>query len=177
MLFLALRWRTLIKTQRLIQKLHSFIQRASFRNFFNNEIHLSGDWRVALSETIFPNKIQHVVNDDLIAYSLKGHEDSHKIISDANVISRPYSGEKFSFMTGSFDTVAQLLFTIKRTVGLPNFSFREIKSTGNYEILFGKNEGIFFLVKKYPVLWVLQEIQINMVYILGTKWIQLHQIN
>ena len=30
---------------------------ASFRNFFNDEIKLSGDWRVALSEIIFPTKI------------------------------------------------------------------------------------------------------------------------
>ena len=53
-------------------------------------------------------------------------------------------------MTGNFDTVAQLLFTIKRTVGLPNFSFREIKSTGKYEILFGKNEGITFPSEEIP---------------------------
>ena len=97
---------------------------ASLRNFFNDEIQLSGDWRVALSEIIFPTKIQHVVNGDLIAYSLKGYEDSQRISSDANVIFRPYNGEKFSFMTGNFETVAQLLFTIKRTVGLINFSFR-----------------------------------------------------
>ena len=32
----------------------------SFRNFFNDEIQLSGDWRVALSEIIFPTKIEHV---------------------------------------------------------------------------------------------------------------------
>ena len=123
---------------------------ASFRNFFNDEIQLSGDWRVALSEIIFPTKIQHVVNGDLIAYSLKGYEESQRISSDANVISRPYSGEKFSFMTGNFETVAQLLFTIKRTVGLPNFSFHEIKSTGKYEILFGKNEGITFPSEEIP---------------------------
>ena len=116
----------------------------SFRNFFNDEIQLSGDWRVALSEIIFPTKIQHVVNGDLIAFSLKGYEESQRISFDANVISRPYSGEKFSFMT------AQLLFTIKRTVGLPNFSFREIKSTGKYEILFGKNEGITFASEEIP---------------------------
>ena len=110
-----------------------------------------------------------MVNGDLIAYSLKGYEESRRISSDANVISRPYSGENISFMTGNFETVAQLLFTIKRTVGLPNFSFREIKSTGKYEILLLKMRESFFLVKKYPVLWVSQEFQINMVYILGTK--------
>ena len=85
---------------------------SSFRIFFNDEIQLSGDWRVALSEIIFPTKIQLVVNGGLIAYSLKGYKDSQRISSDANVISRPYSGEKFSFMAENFDNVAQLLFTI-----------------------------------------------------------------
>ena len=47
-------------------------------------------------------------------------------------------------MPGTFDTVPQLLATIKRTVGLPNFSFREIKSSGKFEIVFGKYEGITF---------------------------------
>ena len=59
---------------------------------------------------------------DLIAYSLKGYEDSQKILSDANVFSRPYNGEKLPFMTGNFDNFNRLLGTIKRTVG-PNFSF------------------------------------------------------
>ena len=123
---------------------------ASFRNFFNDEIQLSGDWRVALSEIIFPTKIEHVVNGDLLAYSLKGYEDSQKISSDASVISRPYNGEKLSFMTCNFDNVNQLLGTIKRTVGLPNFSFREIKSTGKYELIFGKYEGITFPSEEIP---------------------------
>ena len=117
---------------------------ASFWYIFNNEVQLSGNWRVALSEIMFLIKIQHDMNGDLIAYSLKGYEDSQKSSSDANVISGHYSREKFSIMTGNLDTVAQLLFTIKRTVGLPSFLFREIKSTGKYEILFGKNVGITF---------------------------------
>ena len=123
---------------------------ASFRKFFSDEIQLSGDWRVALSEIIFPTIIEHVLNGDLIAYSLKGYEDSQKISSDANVISRPYNGEKLSFMTGNFANVNQLLGTIKRTVGPPNFSFREIKSTGKYEIIFGKYEGITFPSEEIP---------------------------
>ena len=117
---------------------------ASFRSFLNDEIQLSGDCRVALSEIIFPTKIEHVVNGYLIAYSLKGHEDSQKISSDANIISRPYNGEKLPFMTCNFDNVNQQLGTIKRTVGLPNFSFREVKSTGKYEIFFGIYQGITF---------------------------------
>ena len=50
---------------------------ASFRNFFNDEIQLSSDWRVALSEIIFPTKTEQVVNGDLIG-SLKGYQDSQK---------------------------------------------------------------------------------------------------
>ena len=70
--------------------------------------------------------------------------------SGANVISRHYSGQKLAFMPGTFDTVAQLLATIKRTVGLPNFSFREIKSSGKYEVLLGKYEGITFPSEEIP---------------------------
>ena len=53
-------------------------------------------------------------------------------------------------MPGTFDTVPQLLATIKRTVGLPNFSFREIKSSGKFEIVFGKYEGNTFPSDEIP---------------------------
>ena len=117
---------------------------ASFRNFFTDEIQLSGDWRVALSEIIFPTKIEHITNGVLISYSLSGLEDYQRNSPGANVISRPYNGVRLAFMPRTFDTVPQLLATIKRTVGLPNFSFREIKSSGKLEIVFGKYEGITF---------------------------------
>ena len=117
---------------------------AKLTKFFNDEIQISGDGRVALIKIIFRTTIQQVVNEYLLAFSLKGYEDSQRISPDANVISWPYIGEKFSFMAGNFDTVAQLLFTIKRTVGLHKFLFCEIESTEKYEIRFGKNEGITF---------------------------------
>ena len=148
---------------------------ASFRNFFNDEIQLSGDWRVALSEIIFPTKIEHVVNEDLIAYSLRRYEDSQKTSSDANVISQPYNGEKISFVTGKFDNVNQLLDTIKRTVGLPNFSFQEIKSTRKYKIILVNLKSLF-LVRKYLAVWALQESQMDAVYTFVTKWVELYQI-
>ena len=53
-------------------------------------------------------------------------------------------------MPGTFDSVAQLLATVKRTVGLPHFSFREIKSSGKYETLLGKYEGITFPSEEIP---------------------------
>ena len=111
---------------------------ALFRNFFNDEIQLSGDWKVALMEIIFPTKIEHITNGFLTSYSLSGLEDHQKNSSGANVISRPYNGERLAFMPGTFDTFAQLLATIKRTVGLPKFSFRENKSSGKFEIAFGE---------------------------------------
>ena len=70
--------------------------------------------------------------------------------SGNNVISRPYSGQKLAFMPGAFDSVAQLLATVKRTAGLHHFSFRELKSSGRYEISFGKHEGISFPGEEIP---------------------------
>ena len=69
---------------------------SSFRNFFNNEIQLADDWRVALSEIIFPTKIELIVNGDMVVYSLKRYEDSQKRATEANVIYRPYNGRKLS---------------------------------------------------------------------------------
>ena len=51
---------------------------ASIRNFFNDEIQLSGDWRVALSEIIFPTKFENVVEGEFIAFSLKEYEATKK---------------------------------------------------------------------------------------------------
>ena len=134
---------------------------SSFRNFFNDEIQLAGDWRVALSEIIFPTKIEHIVNGDMVVYSLKGYEDNQKGATEANVISRPYNGEKLSIMTG---TVVDILTTIKRTVGLPNFSFREIKKTGKFDILMGKMKELLFPVKKFPALLVFRAFQMAVEY-------------
>ena len=123
----------------------------SYRKFFNDKNQLSGDWRVALSEIIFPTKTEKFVNGNLTVHNLKDYEGSQKS-SGGNISSRPYSGQKLAFMLvlGTFDTLSQLLATIKRTVGLPNFSFREINSSGKYEILLGKYEGITFPSDKNP---------------------------
>ena len=115
---------------------------SSFRNFFTDEIQLAGDWRGALSEIIFPTKIEHILNGDMVIYSLKGYEDSQKRATEANVTSRPYKGEKLSIKTGTYNSLVDILTTVKRIVGLPIFSFREIKKTRKFEILMGKNEGI-----------------------------------
>ena len=55
---------------------------ASFRNFFNDEIQLSGDWRVVLSEIILPTKIEQITNVILTSYSLSGLEDHQRNSSE-----------------------------------------------------------------------------------------------
>ena len=62
---------------------------ASFRNFFNDEIQLSGDWRVELSEIIFPIKIENIFDGNIAVYNLKSYESSQKMSSGNNVISWP----------------------------------------------------------------------------------------
>ena len=73
-------------------------------------------------------------------------------------------------MPGTFDTVAQLLATIKRTIGLPHFSFKELKSSRKYEISFGKYEELHFPARKFLALLDLSVFLTAMEYILGTKW-------
>ena len=124
---------------------------------------------MALSEIIFPTKIENIVNGNLTVYILKDYEDSQKMSSGANVISRPYSGQKLAFMPGTFDSVAQLLATVKRTVGLPHFSFREIKSSAKYEILLGNMRELHFPVKKSPASLALKVFLTVMEFILSTK--------
>ena len=69
-------------------------------------------------------------------------------------------------MAGTYDTVAQLLATNNRTVGLPKFFFREIKNSAKYEIIFGKYEGITFPREEIPSIRVFQMV---MEFILDTK--------
>ena len=71
---------------------------ASFRNFFEDEIHMSRDWRVALSEIIFPYKIEHIAHEILTSYSLSGLEDNQMNSSEANDITRIYNGERLGLL-------------------------------------------------------------------------------
>ena len=134
----------------------------SFRNFFN-EIQLAGDWRRALSEIIFPTKNEPIVNGDMVVYSLKGYEDSQKRATEANVISRPYNGEKLSIMTGTYNSVVDILTTIKRTVGLPNFSERSRKLE-SLKFLWGKMRELLFQVKEFRALSVFRAFQMAVEY-------------
>ena len=98
----------------------------------------------------FHFKIENIDDGNMTVYNFKDYEDSRKKFSGNIVISRPYSGQKLTFMPGTFDSAAQLLATIKRTAGLPLFSFTELTSSGIYEILFGKYEGKTFPSEEIP---------------------------
>ena len=100
----------------------------------------------------------------MVVYRLKGYEDSPKRATEANVISRPYNREKLSIMTGTNNSGVEILTTIKPTVGLPNFSLREIKKTGKFEILMGKMRELLFQVRKFRALSVFRAFQTAVEY-------------
>ena len=51
-----------------------------FKNYFNKEINLDGDWRVALSENIYPAKINQVNKSDLKIFSSEGLKFYEKVL-------------------------------------------------------------------------------------------------
>ena len=82
-------------------------------------------------------------------YYLKDFEKSQKVSSGDNFISRPHSRQKLAFRPGTFDTAAQFFAKVKRIAGLPpHYSFRELKSSGRYKILFRKYEALIFPSEK-----------------------------
>ena len=59
-----------------------------------------------------------------------------------------FSMMKFnSLVTRTYNSIVDILTSIKRTVGLPNFH-SEIKKTGKFEILMGQNQGNTFPSKE-----------------------------
>ena len=80
---------------------------SSFKNYFNEEINLEGDWRVALSEIIFPAKINQLNKSDLKIYSSEGLEFYEKSIP-FDAVSRPYGGEQAIIGIGSYENCEHL---------------------------------------------------------------------
>ena len=77
---------------------------SSFKTYFNEEINLKGDWRVALSEIIFPAKIYQVNKSDLKIFSSEGLKFYEKGIP-FDAVSRPYGGERAIIGISSYKTV------------------------------------------------------------------------
>ena len=118
---------------------------ASFRNFLNDEIQLSGDWRVALSEIIFPTKIENIVNGNPNVYNLKDYEVSQKMSSGANVISRSYSRQKLC--QEHLIRWCNFLPQLSAQLDCPILLSEKLRAP---EILPGKYEGIKFPSEEIP---------------------------
>ena len=103
---------------------------------------MEGDWRVALSEIIFPAKINQVNKSDLKIFSSEGLWFYEKSIP-FDAVSRPYGGERAIIGTGFFWNWF-LLRSLKTATGLPHFDFQFNKINGVLFLFFGKNEGITF---------------------------------
>ena len=122
---------------------------ANFKNFFNEEISLQGDWRVALSEIIFPSRINQVNNTRIIKYSSEGNKNHQRSIP-SGAVSKPYKGETVLINTGSYENLEHLIKAIKTATGLTKFSHQYNKITGVLVLFFGKNEGITFPDEEIP---------------------------
>ena len=122
---------------------------ANFKNFFNEEISLQGDWRATLSEIIFPSRINQANNTRIIKYSSEGNKNHQRSIP-SGAVSKPYKGETVLINTGSYENLEHLIKTIKTATGLTKFSHQYNKITGVLVLVFGKNEGITFPDEEIP---------------------------
>ena len=86
---------------------------ASFRNFCKEEIALEGDWRVALSEIIFPTKLNNVTDEEFTYFRASEVVASKSNAGNRNTISRPYYGEKVFIKSGEYTFIEQLINEIK----------------------------------------------------------------
>ena len=145
---------------------------SSFKNYFNEEFNLEGDWRVALSEIIFPAKINQVNKKNLKIFSsaegLKFYEKN--IPFDA--VSNPYGGERAIIGIGSYENRDHLLRSFKTATGLPHFDYQFNKINGVLFLSFGKNEGITFLDNKYPSILGFNGINVGSGYHIGYKMLE-----
>ena len=116
---------------------------SSFKNYCNEEINLEGDWRVALSEIIFPAKINQVNKSDLKIFSSEGLKFYEKSIP-FDAVSRPYGGEQAIIGIASYENCDHLLRALKTASGLPRFDYQFNKINGVLFLFLGKNERITF---------------------------------
>ena len=122
---------------------------SSFKNYFNEEINLEGDWRVALSEIVFPEKINQVNESDLKIFSHEGLKFYEKSIP-LDAVSRSYEGERAIIRTGSYENRDHILRSLKTATGLPRFDYQFNEINRVLFLFFGKNEGITFPDNEVP---------------------------
>ena len=122
---------------------------ADFKIFFIEEISLEGDWRVALSELMFPSRINQVNSNRIIKYSFEGNK-SHQRNIPTVAVSKPYEGETVLIIAGSYEKLEHLIKAIKTVTGLTKFSLQHNKITGVLVLFFGNYEWITFPDEEIP---------------------------
>ena len=123
---------------------------SSFKNYFNEEINSEGDGRVALSEIIFPAKINQVNKRDLKIFSSEGLKFYEKS-TPLDAVSRPYAGERAIIGVGSYENQDHLLRSLKAATGLPHFEYQLNKINRVLFLSFDKTKELVFRITKFRV--------------------------
>ena len=122
---------------------------ASFGNFCKEEIALDGDWRVALSEIIFPTKLNNVTDEEFTYFRASEGVASKSNVGNRSTISRPYYGKKVFIELVDFIFREQLINEIKTKLKNKIHTMQEI--THSISIWMNANEGTSFPSPQNPV--------------------------
>lgn len=119
---------------------------ASFTNVLGEEISLIGDWRVALTEIIFPSYIKNVT-DTLITVFRGDDHDNREV--PAGFISKQRQGNHLSIKSGTYEKLDDLIKEISATGDIEIKHYVDQRD-GHLELRFEKDEGITFSSRQIP---------------------------
>ena len=111
---------------------------------------MEGDWRVALSEIMFPSRINQVNSTRIIKHSSQGNKNHQRRSIPSGAVLKPYKEETVFINAGRYENFEHLIKTIQTVTGLTKFSHQYNKITDVLRLLFGKNEGITFPDEEIP---------------------------
>lgn len=119
---------------------------ASFTNLLSEEISVTGDWRVALTEIIFPAYIKNVTDTLLTVYR---QDDADNRDIPEGFISKQRRGNYASIKPGTYETHADLIKEISASGQIDIKYFLDPRD-GHLELRFEKDEGITFSSREIP---------------------------
>ena len=122
----------------------------SFRTFCEEEIALDGDWRVALSEIIFPTKLNNVTDEEFTYFRASKVVASKSNAGNRNTISRPYYGEKCFIKSVKYTFKEQLINEIKTKLKDKIHFDASPQKIMSMSIWMNANEGISFPSPQIP---------------------------
>ena len=126
---------------------------ASFRKICKAEIALDGDWRVALSEIIFPTKINNVTDQEITYFRASEKVASKSNAGNRNKISRPKNGEKVFIKSGEYTFIKQFINEIKTKLkDKTHFNASPQEITNSMSIWINAKEGTSFPSLQIPSL-------------------------